>query len=122
MIISSTDPVNSEIRIPAQLRVDLSGLEDLFESSIPKTYILRQSFPNPFNPITHIRYGLPVATDVKIEVYNILGQRVATLLNTRKPAGYYMVDFDGSELASGIYVYRIEAGEFQDVKKMVLIR
>jgi hypothetical protein len=122
MIISSNDPANSEIRIPVQLIADLSVLEDLFESKIPKAYFLLQSFPNPFNPLTHIRYGLPEAADVKIEVYTILGQKVRTLVNTRQPAGYYVVDFDGSKLASGIYIYRIESGNFQDVKKMVLIR
>jgi hypothetical protein len=88
----------------------------------PNTFQLYQNFPNPFNPITHIRYALPRTSDVKIEVFNILGQSVIILEDNRKPAGYHLIDFDGSRLTSGIYLYRIQAGDFIDVKKMVLIK
>ena len=89
---------------------------------IPDHYVLMQNYPNPFNPTTRIRFGLPQASDVLIEVYNVLGQRVATLLNARKPAGYHEVEFDASQLGSGIYIYRIKAGNFQQVKKMMLMK
>ena len=121
IIVSHNDPGTSDIIIPVYLTV-ISGIEDPFIDKIPKTYVLFQNYPNPFNPITHIRYGLPKATDVKIELFNILGQRVKTLLNTRKPAGYHVVVFDGGKLASGVYIYRIVAGNFREVKKMILIK
>ena len=121
VIVSHNDPGASDIIIPVYLTV-ISGIEDPFIDKIPKTYVLFQNFPNPFNPITHIRFGLPKATDVEIELYNILGQKVVTLFDAHKPAGYHVIDFDGNRFATGVYIYRIEAGEFQDVKKMILIR
>jgi hypothetical protein len=89
---------------------------------IPDRFVLMQNYPNPFNPTTRIRFGLPQASDVLIEVYNVLGQKVATLLNARKPAGYHEVEFDASQLGSGLYIYRIKAGNFQQVKKMMLMK
>jgi len=83
---------------------------------------LSQNYPNPFNPSTTIEYDLPNSSDVKIEVYNIAGQKVQTLLNTKMSAGSHRVEFNAQNLSSGIYYYRIEAGEFQDVKKMILLR
>jgi hypothetical protein len=74
ILISSNDPNEPEIIIPACLTVTPSGIENPF-SGIPKKYVLFQNYPNPFNPITHIRFGLPKATDVKIDLYNILGQK-----------------------------------------------
>jgi hypothetical protein len=90
--------------------------------TIPLKYFLSQNYPNPFNPTTHIQYAIPKTTDVKIEVLNILGKRVATLENAKQNAGYHAVDFDASNLASGIYFYRILAGEYVGVKKMVLLK
>jgi hypothetical protein len=89
---------------------------------IPIDYFLDQNYPNPFNPVTQIRFGLPKSSEVKIEVYNSFGQRVAVLLNTKKLAGYHVVQFDGSGLASGIYFYRLHADRFSKVKKMILLR
>jgi len=83
---------------------------------------LQQNYPNPFNPETNIRFGLPNANRVKIEVYNMLGQRVAELLNEHKLAGFHTVKFDGSNFASGVYFYKIQAGDFLQVKKMLLVR
>jgi hypothetical protein len=121
VIVSHNDPGTSDIIIPVYLTV-ISGIEDPFIDKIPKTYVLFQNYPNPFNPITHIRFGLPKATDVKIDLYNILGQKVVTLFDAHKPAGYHVIDFDGNKFATGVYIYRIETDEFQDVKKMVLIK
>ena len=88
----------------------------------PLTYSLEPNFPNPFNPSTLIRFSLPVDQDVKIEVFNMRGQHVETLLNQFMKEGNHEVKFNGENLSSGIYFYRIEAGEFQDVKKMILLR
>jgi hypothetical protein len=87
-----------------------------------KEFSLSQNYPNPFNPATHIRFGLARLTNVKIDIYNILGQRVVTLLDAKKPAGQHVIEFDGRNFASGVYLYRIQAGEFSDVKKMILIK
>ena len=90
--------------------------------TIPKDYQLDQNYPNPFNPVTHIRYGLPSASNVNIEVYNSLGQSVTVLENDYQTAGYHTVSFDGSQLPSGIYFYRIDAGSYHKVMKMMLVK
>jgi hypothetical protein len=89
---------------------------------LPLNYTLSQNYPNPFNPVTLIRFGLPKASDVKIELYNTLGQRVITIYDERKPAGYHVIDFDASEFASGVYFYRIQAADFQKVRKMLVLK
>jgi hypothetical protein len=96
---------------------------EFFSDQIPATYVLEQNYPNPFNPVTHIRFGLPSAANVKLEVYNLLGQRVLILLeNKQLAAGYHTVDLNAGTLASGIYVYRIESENFSQVKKMILMK
>ncbi len=89
---------------------------------VPKIFSLDQNVPNPFNPVTSINYQLPKASEVKLSAYNVLGQRVVTLVNERQNVGTYKVEWDASEFASGIYYYRLDAGNFTDVKKMVLLR
>ncbi len=121
--INSNDPFNNPMLIPTHLKVEpIVGIDDSFTGLIPEEYVLMQNFPNPFNPITHIRFGLPKPSDVKVELFDILGQRVSVLLGNKKRAGYHVIDFDGSQLSSGIYFYRIKAEEFIAVKKMVLMR
>lgn len=89
---------------------------------IPKEYSLSQNYPNPFNPVTNIKFGIPKQGLVKMIVYDILGREVTLLINEVKLAGTYEVKFDGSNLASGVYFYRIVSGDFVDIKKMVLIK
>ncbi|MEX0608391.1 MAG: T9SS type A sorting domain-containing protein [Balneolaceae bacterium] len=88
----------------------------------PSSFSLSQNYPNPFNPTSNIVFNLPQAHDVKLEVYNINGQLVRTLVNDRMSAGEHTVQFDAGDLASGIYVYRIIAGSFVQTKKMTLIK
>jgi len=88
----------------------------------PKAFSLAQNYPNPFNPITIINYELPIMNYVNLSIYNSLGQKVVTLVNVEQRAGVYQVEWDATRFASGIYYYRIQTGEFQDVKKMVLLR
>ena len=83
---------------------------------------LEQNYPNPFNPATTIEFALPQKSKVRITVYNMNGEPVKTLINRNLPAGYHQALFDGSGLASGIYLYRIQAGEFSQVRKMMLIK
>ncbi len=88
----------------------------------PTDYSISQNYPNPFNPTTTINYTLPENEFVTIKVYNIIGETVAVLVNEEKPIGKYSVNFNASNLASGIYIYRIEAGRFEVSKKMILLR
>jgi len=89
---------------------------------IPNQFYLQQNYPNPFNPVTHIPFTLPRASQVKIEIYNLLGERVVVLLNERKPAGSYTVEFYGSGLLSWVYLFRMQAGEFRQMRKMILMK
>ncbi len=85
-------------------------------------YDLSQNYPNPFNPSTTIRYGLPNRSHVTLSVFSTLGQRVAQLVNGDMEAGYHEVRFDGSKLASGVYLYRMQAGSYVETKKLLMIR
>ena len=89
---------------------------------IPLTYELSQNYPNPFNPVTEIKYNLPEASRVVLKVYNIIGQQVASLVNGNIDAGFHSVMFDGSNLPSGTYIYRLQTNNFVQVKKMVLLK
>ena len=97
-----------------------AGLDD--PDDLPAAYSLQQNFPNPFNPQTEIRYRLPVAGRVTLEVFNLLGQKVATLTDRLQPAGEHRVIFRADGLGSGIYFYRLRAGNFESAKKMLLIQ
>lgn len=91
-------------------------------SQLPRNLALNQNYPNPFNPTTQIQYDLPKQTRVTLTVFNMLGQKVSTLINEVKPAGRYTVNFDASKLASGLYVYQLSAGEEVLTKKMMVIK
>ena len=95
---------------------------DRNESNIPSQFRLYQNYPNPFNPNTTIMYDIAVPEKVSIKIYNIIGQLVAKLLNDQQTAGTYKIKWNSSNLSSGIYFYRIEAGDFTDVKRMLLIK
>jgi len=99
------------------------GKNNKIESiNLPKEYKLSQNYPNPFNPVTKINFDLPKEGNVKLVIYDILGREVKQLVNEFKKAGKYTVEFNGNNLASGIYFYRIEIGNFVQVKKMMLIK
>ena len=87
-----------------------------------KNYQLMQNYPNPFNPSTVIRYGLPRDGFVTLKVYDILGRKVATLVNEYEAAGSYNVTFNASNLASGIYIYQLKSGDFVANKKLILMK
>ena len=109
--------------------VGMTPVEEEGEDSdlLPKQFALHQNYPNPFNLGTIIKYALPKASEVKIHIYNILGQKVRSLVNERQEAGYRMIRWDGNndrgnEVSSGVYFYRIEAGDFVKSKKMILLK
>ncbi|MBI5808583.1 MAG: putative Ig domain-containing protein [Ignavibacteriales bacterium] len=89
---------------------------------VPVSFELYQNYPNPFNPTTSIKFALPKESQVKLSVYTILGQEVATLVNSVMSAGYHTVNFDASNLPSGMYIYKIDAGSFSQIKKMLLMK
>jgi len=98
-----------------------AGITDL-NLGIPANYELFQNYPNPFNPATHIKFGLPKTSWVKIELYNLLGQKVDAILDNVLTSGYYVVDYDASSLPSGIYLYRLETDGFSEIKRMILLK
>ncbi|PTM09772.1 MAG: hypothetical protein DA443_07890 [Bacteroidetes bacterium] len=108
------------VEIPASSDNFTIGLYDA--SAIPDVFSLDQNYPNPFNPSTTIRFGVPEVSDVKLEVFNMLGQKVATLVNESKDAGFYNVAFDASSLSSGMYIYRLQSGSFVETRKLMLIK
>jgi hypothetical protein len=93
-----------------------------------KSYKLEQNYPNPFNPSTVIKYSIPRSTELHsvsqttLKVYDILGNEVATLVNENKSAGNYEVKFDASNLASGIYLYKLQSGDFVQTRKLMLLK
>jgi len=89
---------------------------------IPVKFELGQNFPNPFNPVTTIKYSVPKQAFVVIKIYDILGREVKILVNDMRIAGNYEIDFNASHLASGVYFYKIKSGDFTDVKKLVLLK
>jgi len=92
------------------------------ENILPQNFELRQNYPNPFNPVTTIKFGIPKTSNITLKIYDILGREVAVLVNETKQPGYYTVEFNASNYASGIYLYRIESAGFTDVKKMLMIK
>jgi hypothetical protein len=91
-------------------------------SAIPREFVLEQNYPNPFNPLTVIRYSLMVNSYVTLKVYDVLGREVATLVDERLDAGYKEIHFDAGGLPSGVYLYKLVAGSFQNVKKMLFVK
>mgnify|MGYP005725392901 CR=1 FL=1 len=109
----------------AERQLITTGIED--EGAIPQTYSLQQNFPNPFNPETSITFSLPTVTHVDLEIFNVLGQKVRTLVNGTREASVHTVVWDGKsnngiQAPSGIYFYRLKTQEFNDTKRMLLIR
>jgi len=112
------DPGN---QIVLKQATTIQGIKNL-NTGIPDKYELHQNYPNPFNPVTLINFDIPLNGNVKLTVYDLTGRKMSVLVNEFKNAGSYAVSFDGSFLASGIYYYRIEAGDFINTRKMSLIK
>lgn len=96
-------------------------ITDIGENSAnPTLFMLYHNYPNPFNPSTKIKYSVLEEEFISIKIYDALGNQISSLVNERKPAGVYEVEFNGSGLSSGVYYYKIEAGSFKQTKKMIL--
>jgi len=102
--------------------IDYNVITDIKDIVNIFSYKLLQNFPNPFNPNTKINYSIPQISFVTLKVYDLLGREVATLVNEEKSIGAYLVEFDGSNLSSGVYFYILQAGNFSDTKKFILLR
>lgn len=102
--------------------VVVTGREQEEQDDLPTAFKLEQNYPNPFNPATVIRYHLPVTSHIKLEVFNSMGQHISTLQEGMKTRGSYEITFNASGLASGVYFYRLEAGNVVQVQRMVLIK
>jgi len=101
----------------------INSVNEEIQNPIPRKFALKQNYPNPFNPITMINYQLPINSAVNLSIYNILGKRVATLVNKGQSAGYYQVRWDATGFAVGVYFYHLETdNNFSDTKKLLLLK
>jgi hypothetical protein len=123
-----TQPLNANLKAYAAwlLWASLAGWAPVtdvkeIQNTNPTEFKIYQNYPNPFNPTTVVNYYLPKAAKVELFVYNLLGQKLVELVNSEKPAGHHTINFDASNLSSGVYYYSFQAGQFTDVKKMILL-
>ena len=100
----------------------VTGINDEVTTQTPSNYLLSQNYPNPFNPSTTISYNIPVAGNVTLKIYNLMGEEVTVLVNEEKAIGNYEVQFDASRLTSGVYFYRLQTGTFSEAKKLILMK
>jgi hypothetical protein len=105
-----------------KIKITVTGMENLVDASVPRAFKLYQNYPNPFNPVTTIRYEIPKFGKVTLKIYDILGREVMTLFNGIQKAGKYEVEWQAANFASGIYFYRLQAGEFSDAKKLIHLK
>ena len=123
--------INVGVKLPAgSIPADIQDIAYKYaedQGALPSAFSLNQNYPNPFNPVTTISFSLPEATDVTLDVFNIMGQKVATLVNGPMEAGEHQIQWDGKvegsgSVATGVYFYRLQAGEFVETKKMLLLK
>ncbi|MDW8466751.1 MAG: T9SS type A sorting domain-containing protein [Chloroherpetonaceae bacterium] len=121
----ATIPVGSTATVRAVFaggNASLSAPERDLSAPVARQYRLEQNYPNPFNPSTTIRFSIPTAENVQLDVFDVLGRKVATLVDQRLAAGTYTVQFNATNLSSGMYFYRISAGNFRQTMKMMLVK
>ena len=119
---STVGPVLRSDAIKFQLITEITDVPNLESSSLPTQFSLEQNYPNPFNPTTKINYQLKNNEFVSLKIYDVLGRIITKLVDENQKAGFYSINLDANEFASGVYFYRIEAGEFRNTKKMILLR
>jgi hypothetical protein len=122
-ILIDRDAMRFDLELSGGLELEVAKGSD----SRPEDFSLSQNYPNPFNPQTSIRYALPQDAQVRLVIYNVLGQKVKTLVDDHQTAGYKTVWWDGKDqsgdpVASGVYFYRLEADQFSEVKKMLMMK
>jgi len=118
-----TDMWQRNAPLPGELAPFSTSVDQEPEMGLPNEFALMQNYPNPFNPATRIRYAIPAQASVTLKVFNLIGQEVATLVNNEvQGRGNYVAVFDAQKLSTGVYFYRLEAGKFVEVKKMLLLK
>jgi flagellar hook assembly protein FlgD len=127
--VFKADSKNPSVKVDAEVLLNENNSQQLSAvvAAIPSEFALKQNYPNPFNPTTTIKYQLPQDSKVTLTIYNTLGQVVRTLVNEDAKAGYYQMQWDGrndagTSVSTGMYIYRISAGNFTAVKKMTLMK
>jgi hypothetical protein len=113
---------SNEETIGSQALLHPSAMNVKGDSPLPTEYSLLQNYPNPFNPTTTFKYSIPKAGHVRLHLFNLLGEVVATLEDQFRPAGYYELTFNATNLASGVYLYRLHVGDFVATRKLALLR
>jgi len=121
LLVRSNDPANPVLEVPVSANIEMATSSELIQE-VPQRAELSQNYPNPFNPTTTIQFSLNRSSDVTLEVFNITGQRVATLINGSLSAGSHQHTFDASNLSSGIYMYRLKTPEQMLTRQMILIK
>ena len=114
--------INLENPHVMNVHISVLDVEEDAQAGIPGEYSLSQNYPNPFNPLTTVEFGLKAAGDVRLDVYNMNGRLIKQVLNSSLNAGYHSVEIDASDLPAGIYIYRLNAGEFSSARKMILLK
>ncbi len=115
---------NSEVFWYDTFTIDVESITNIEDEqyNLPKEFVLRQNYPNPFNPSTKIKYSISAQSIVMLKIFDVLGREVSILVNEEKATGHYEIDWDAGDLTSGIYFYRIKAGDFVETKKMILMK
>lgn len=126
--VAGTYTVNAGFKNPSRqwgstnIAVGITGINDKLIGNNPESYELFSNYPNPFNPSTTIRYALKGNGFTTLKIFNIQGKEIATLINEEKPAGIYEINFDGLNLSSGTYFYKLHSGNYSETRKMLLIK
>ena len=122
----SGNNINAQLKPGEEITINNSTINKLLiisgEIVAPIEYALEQNYPNPFNPSTMIKFSVPEATNVTLTIYNILGQKVTELVNTKLEAGNYSYQWDAGNVATGMYIYELRTNKFVSTKKMLLLK
>ena len=119
--ISEYDQVGYVVRTDSNLFIKNVGINSN-SIILPEKLKLYQNYPNPFNPVTKITFNIPVSGNISIRVYDITGKVIKTLVNEFRNAGTYYTEFNGADVSSGVYYYKMETGNFSEIKKMILLK
>ena len=125
---SGTYTVNAGFKNPSKkwgttsAVINVTGIDEELVGLTPETFALYNSYPNPFNPAIRIHFAISQTTFTILKVYSVLGEEVASLVNELKTPGIYEINFDGTDLASGTYLYKLQAGDFSETKKMIVLK
>ena len=126
-VITAYDFSGNQGEFSAEVPVQVTGIGDMQEQNIPTAFVLDQNYPNPFNPSTVIRFGLPRQAEIKVVIYNILGEPIRTIAQGKFGAGYHQITWNGKDdqghtVSAGIYIYRLEGKNVHMAKKMILMK